>query len=162
LLTGVNPTFRQTLIPAMIFFTILSSTLLGLPEPIVSSRESGIYRSYKIHGIPKLSILLIPVITTILHTTIVAVIILVSAPLLFDAVLPANGLSFALGYFLMSFASAGLGLLIGVVAPNGRATVLLGQAVFLPSMMIGGLMFAENLLPATLGKFALLLPSNYA
>jgi ABC-2 type transport system permease protein len=162
LLTGVNPTFRETLIPAMVFFTIISSTLLGLPEPIVSSRESGIYRSYKIHGIPKLSILLIPVLTTILHTTIVAIVIVVTAPILFNAVLPANGLSFALGYLLMAFASAGLGLLIGVVAPNGRATILLGQVVFLPSMMIGGLMFPAHLLPATLGKIALLLPSNYA
>jgi ABC-2 type transport system permease protein len=162
LLSGLNPSFREVLIPAMVFFTILASTLLGLPDPIVTSREAGIYRSYKIHGIPKLSILLIPVLTTILHTTIVAILIVVTAPFLFNAVLPANGLSFMLGYLLMAFASAGLGLLIGVVAPNSRATVLLGQAVFLPSMMLGGLTFPSHLLPAALGKIALLLPSTHA
>ena len=162
MLTSLNPAFTQNLIPAMVFFTILTSTLLGLPEPIVSARESGIYRSYKIHGIPKLSILFIPVLTTILHTTIVSIFITISAPILFKAELPANGLSFILGYLMMAFACSGLGLLIGVVAPNSRSTILLGQAVFLPSMMIGGLMFPAQLLPATLGKLALLLPSNHA
>ncbi|MFN8419691.1 MAG: ABC transporter permease [Anaerolineae bacterium] len=162
LMTGMNPTFRDNLIPAMVFFTIISSTLLGLPDPIVSAREAGIYRSYKIHGIPKLSILLIPVLTTLLHTTIVSAVIVITAPLLFNAVLPANGLSFLLGYLLMCFACSGLGLLIGVVAPNGRASILLGQAIFLPSMMIGGLMFSAYLLPPTLGKLGLLLPSNHA
>ena len=162
LLTGLNPTFNRTLIPAMIFFAILTSTLLGLPEPIVSARESGIYRSYKIHGIPRLSILFIPVLTTVLHTTIVSIFIIISAPLLFNAVLPANAFGFVLGYLMMAFACAGLGLLIGVVSPNSRATILIGQAVFLPSMMIGGLMFPAQMLPATLGKLALLLPSNHA
>ncbi|HVU13008.1 MAG TPA: ABC transporter permease [Phototrophicaceae bacterium] len=162
MLTGLNPTFNRTLIPAMVFFTILTSTMLGLPEPIVSARESGVYRSYKIHGISKLSILFIPVLTTILHTTIVALLIIVSAPLLFNAVLPVNGLGFALAYLLMAFACSGLGLLIGVIAPNSRAAMLLGQAVFLPSMLIGGLMFPSEMLPAALGKIALLLPSNHA
>ncbi|MBK8139326.1 MAG: ABC transporter permease [Anaerolineae bacterium] len=162
LMTGLNPEFHRTLIPAMVLFTVLSSALLGLPDPIVTARETGIYRSYKIHGIPKLSILLIPVLTTILHTTVVTVIIVLTAPLLFNAVLPANLLSFALGYLLMAFACSTLGLLIGVVAPNSRATVLLGQAVFLPSMMIGGLMFPAHALPETLSKLAALLPSNHA
>lgn len=161
LMTGLNPDFRQTIIPAMVLFTVLSSALLGLPDPIVTARESGIYRSYKIHGIPKLAILLIPVLTTILHTTVVAIIIVLSAPILFNAPLPANLLSFALGYLLMAFACSSLGLLIGVISPNSRATVLLGQAIFLPSMMIGGLMFPAHLLPASLSKLALLLPSNH-
>jgi ABC-2 type transport system permease protein len=162
LMSGINPAFRETLIPAMVFFTVLTSTLLGLPETIVHAREAGIYRSYKIHGIPKLSLLLIPAITTILHTAIVSLIIMLTAPMLFQAVLPANGLSFVLSFLLMAFACAGLALLIGVIAPNSRATVLMGQAIFLPSMMIGGLMFPAQLLPKALGKVALLFPSNHA
>ncbi|MFN8374792.1 MAG: ABC transporter permease [Anaerolineae bacterium] len=162
MMTGLNPGFRETLIPAMIYFTILASTMLGLPDPIVTAREAGVYRSYKIHGIPKLSILLIPVLTTILHTLIVSLLIIVSAPLLFQAVLPSDWPSFVLSYVLMAFACASLGLLIGVVAPSSRMTVMLSQAVFLPSMMIGGLMFPAHMLPEGLRKLALLLPSNHA
>jgi ABC-2 type transport system permease protein len=162
LMVNLNPTFRDNLIPAMVFFTLLTSTLLGLPDPLVTAREAGIFRSYKIHGIPQISILLIPVLTTILHTTIVSVFIVVSAPLLFQAPLPANGLSFVLAFLLMAFCCAGIALLIGVIAPNSRATVLMGQAIFLPSMMIGGLMFPAHLLPDALQKLSLLLPSTHA
>ncbi len=162
LMTSLNPSFKEYLIPAMVFFTILTSTLLGLPDPIVSARESGIFRSYKIHGIPELAILIIPALTTILHTIVVAVLIVLTAPLLFQAVLPANWLSFVLSFFLMAFASAGIGLLIGVVSPSSRATILLAQALFLPSMMIGGLMFPAHMLPDALRTVALLLPSTHA
>jgi ABC-2 type transport system permease protein len=162
LMTGMNPAFRENLIPSMVFFTILASTLLGLPDPIVTAREAGIYRSYKIHGMPKLSILIIPVLTTILHTLIVSVLIVITAPFLFQAVLPTDWLSFIAAYMLMAFACASLGLLIGVAAPSSRMTVMLAQAVFLPSMMIGGLMFPAHMLPDGLRKLALLLPSNHA
>ena len=37
--------------------------LLGLPGPLVEQREAGIFRSYKINGVPALSILRIPVLT---------------------------------------------------------------------------------------------------
>lgn len=162
LLTSLNPNFRESLIPSMVFFTILTSTLLGLPEPIVSAREAGIYRSYKIHGIPEGSILVIPALTTILHTAVVSALIVITAPLLFQAALPANWLGFILSFILMAFACAGIGLLIGVVSPSSRATVLLAQALFLPSMMIGGLMFPAQLLPDALRTIALLLPSTHA
>lgn len=162
LLSSLNPNFRESLIPAMVFFTILTSTLLGLPEPIVSAREAGIFRSYKIHGILEFSILVIPALTTILHTIVVSLFIVVTAPLLFGAVLPANALCFILSFFLMAFACSGIGLLIGVISPNSRSTILLAQAIFLPSMMIGGLMFPAHMLPDALRKIALLLPSTHA
>jgi ABC-2 type transport system permease protein len=162
LMTGVNPTFRDTLIPAMIFFTILTGALLGLPDPIIKAREAGIFRSYKIHGIPEFSILMIPLLTTLMHMVLVSVVIVLTAPLLFNAALPTDWFGFLLSVLLMLFASSGLGVLLGVVAPGAQAAVLLGQAVFLPSMLIGGLMFPTSFLPEALGKLALLLPTTHA
>jgi ABC-2 type transport system permease protein len=52
--------------------------------------------------------------------------------------------------------------LIGVVSTSTRATVLWSQLVFLPSMLIGGLMLDLELLPATVRGFSGLLPSTYA
>ena len=48
----INPAFLETMTPAMAVFAVLSATLLGIPDPLVNARESGIYRSYKINGIP--------------------------------------------------------------------------------------------------------------
>jgi ABC-2 type transport system permease protein len=162
LMTALNPTFQETLIPAMIFFSVLTGALLGIPEPIIKAREAGIFRSYKIHGIPEISLLLIPLLTTLMHMILVSIIIVVTAPLLFDAVLPTNWLGFLLGFLLMVMSVTALGLLLGVVAPNSQAATLLGQAVFLPSMLIGGLMFPTSFLPDALGKIAALLPTTHA
>jgi ABC-2 type transport system permease protein len=85
-----------------------------------------------------------------------------TAPLLFDAPAPVNWLNFAVVFLATLIACAGLGLLIGVVSPNSRATILLSQLLFLPSMLIGGLMIPYGMLPRAAQMAAQLLPSTHA
>ncbi|MBM3180578.1 MAG: ABC transporter permease [Chloroflexi bacterium] len=162
IMAEINPLFREDIIPAMVVFGILAATLLGIPDPLVNARENGIFRSYKINGIPSISILVIPALTTILHLLLVAVIITVTAPLLFDAPSPLNWLNYALIFFSTAIACAGLSVLVGVVSPSSRMTVLWSQLVFVPSMLLGGLMLPYNMLPDIAGKFAQLLPATQA
>lgn len=162
LMTQVNPNFTKTMTPAMILVAIMSGTLLGLPNPLLASRESGIFRSFKINGIPSLSIVSIPALTSVLHMALVSIIITIAGPLFFDTPQPMNWFWFVAVWFASVFACAGLGMLIGVVAPNSRATVLMAQLIFLPSMILGGLMMPSSMLPSTLGKVAQLLPTTHA
>jgi ABC-2 type transport system permease protein len=162
IMTGINPLFQDTIVPAMTLFAILAATLLGLPDPLVSARESGIFRSYKINGVPAISILAIPAISTMLHLTLVMGIISLTAPLLFDAPAPQNWGAFLLVFSVAAFACAAWGILIGVVSPSTRMTVLFAQAVFLPSMLIGGLMLPYSMLPETAAAAAQLLPATHA
>jgi len=158
----INPPFREDIIPAMVVFGILSATLLGIPDPLVNARENGVFRSYKINGIPSISILSIPALTTVLHLVIVSVLITATAPLLFDAPLPVNWLNYAIIFVAMAFACAGLSVLIGVVSPSSRMTVLWSQLIFVPSMLLGGLMIPNKMLPDIAGKIAQLLPATQA
>jgi len=158
----INPDFVETMIPAMVVFAILAATMLGLPDPLVTAREAGIFRSYKINGVPAFSILVIPALTTILHMVVVAIIITSTAPLLFDAPWPVNWPGFVVTFLAMAFACAGLGVLIGVISPSSRMTVLWSQLIFLPSMMLGGMMLPYSLLPETVRKIAQLLPTTQA
>lgn len=162
IMAEINPPFREDIVPAMIVFGILAATLLGIPDPLVNARENGVFRSYKINGIPSISILVIPALTTILHLVIVAGIITATAPMLFDAPLPVNWLNFSLIFVALAFACAGLSVLIGVVSPSSRMTVLWSQLVFVPSMLLGGLMIPYSMLPDVAGKFAQLLPATQA
>jgi len=162
IMPGINPPFRQTIIPAMVVFGALSATLLGIPDPLVNARETGILRSYKINGVPSISILVIPAMTTILHLVILTALITVTAPLLFDAPSPVNWLSYAIVCVAVAVACAGISVLIGVVSPSTRMTVLWSQIVFVPSMLLGGLMLPYSMLPAIAGKFAQLLPATHA
>jgi len=158
----INPPFLASLIPAMVVFAVLAATLLGIPDPLVNARETGIFRSYKINGVPASSILSIPALTTILHLAIVTVLITVSAPLLFDAPLPENWLNYVLVFVALAIACAGLGVLIGVTSPSTRMTVLLSQLVFIPSMLLGGMMIPYDLLPDAVAKISQLLPATHA
>jgi ABC-2 type transport system permease protein len=162
IMPAVNPPFLQDLIPAMVVFAILAACLLGIPDPLVSARENGVFRSYKINGVPSATILAIPALTTFLHLVIVTVIITASAPPLFDAPLPVNWLNYVIIFAAMALACTGLSVLIGVVSPSTRMTVLWSQLVFVPSMLLGGLMLPYSLLPAIAGKFAQLLPATHA
>ena len=162
LMKNINPGFMEIIIPSMIVISILISTILGLPDPLVKARDAGIYRSYKINGVPAPSIVFIPPLTIAMHMIIVAIIIVPTAFLLFEAPLPLNWYSFLLIFLLTVFTSSGLGVLIGVASSSSRATILWSQLIFLPSMIIGGFFIPQSLLPDILKKIGLLLPSTHA
>ena len=158
----INPGFSDVLIPAMVLFAVMASNILGLPNPLVESREAGIYRSYKINGVPAISILTIPALTTIFHALIASTIIALTATPLFSSLPPTDWLNFAVITLLSAFTFGGLGALIGVIAANSRAVVLWSQLIFLPSMLLGGLMISLETLPESVQSFAKLLPTTYA
>ena len=93
---------------------------------------------------------------------LVASIIAVTTLLFFGAPGPFNWTAFFLVLLATAFAYSGLGVLIGVISSNARDSGLWSQLVYLPSMMLGGLMIPSAMLPETLGKVARLLPSTYA
>ena len=162
IMPGIYPGFRENMVPGMIIFTVIVSTLLGMLNPIVNNREKGIYRSYKIYGVPLKAVFIIPAATTMIHITLVALMILCTAVLLFQAAVPHSLLSFFGVYAVALFAFSGLGMLIGVCSPNERFSVLLAQLMFLPSMLLGGVVMPAGILSAGVQRAALLLPTSYA
>jgi ABC-2 type transport system permease protein len=162
LMTAVNPFFLETMIPAMIIFAVLSGTLISIPDTLVSARKAGIFRSYRINGVPSLSILLTPALSTLIHLIIVSAIIAFSASAFFNAPLPVNWAGFLLTFLLITAACASLSLLIGVISTSSQMTILWAQLIFLPSMILGGLMMPTSVLPAGLARIGLLLPTTYA
>lgn len=161
IMTQINPGFKDTLVPAMVLFAIMASNLLGLPNPLVDSREAGIYRSFKINGVPALSILSIPAMSTIFHALIVSAIIVITAPI-FDGKMPQNWLAFTLITLLSAATFGTIGMLIGVIATNGRSVVLYTQLIFLPSMLLGGMMLSIEILPAAFRPIAAIFPTTQA
>jgi ABC-2 type transport system permease protein len=161
-MTAINPGFKTTMTPAMVLFAIMTSTLLGLPNPLVESRLAGIYRSFKINGVPAVSILSIPMLTTIVHALIASAIIALSSAPLFDGAAPSNWLNFILVTLAAAFTCGSLGALIGVISKDTRSVVLWSQLIFLPSMLIGGLMVPLDILPEFIRPFSMLLPTTQA
>jgi ABC-2 type transport system permease protein len=162
IMVKINPSFQQSLIPSMMMFSILSSFILSLPSPLVTARLTGIFRSYRINGVPAWNILTIPALTSFAHMILVGAIIMVTAGPLFHAPMPVHYGWFILGFILICFACAGYGTLIGVIAKNPSMTILWTQLIFLPSTMIGGIMFPTDLLPGSMKTISSLLPTSWA
>jgi ABC-2 type transport system permease protein len=163
LMTQINPFFLETMIPGMVVFAILSATFLGMPDPLVTAREAGIFRSYKISGVPASHILAVPALSALVHTIIVSAVVTVTAAVFFDAPLPTMWPGFVLTFLVTAFACAGLAVLIGVVSPSSQMTVLWSQLVFIPSMILSGLSgVPQDVMPASIGKIAQILPPTHA
>jgi ABC-2 type transport system permease protein len=160
-MTEINPGFRDNLLTSMTIFTVLTGALLGLPGQLVDEREAGIYRAYRVNGVPAAAVLAMPALTMAFHALIAASLVAVTAVPLFDAPVPASWGALALATVLGAAVFAALGTLIGVVSASSRATVLLSQAIFLPSMLLGGLMVPLETLPSGARVAALLLPTTW-
>ncbi len=161
-MTQINPLFKETMVPAMVVFCAMTATILGLPGPLVEAREAGVYRSFRINGVPAWAILGMPALSAIFHVLIVTVIIAVTAPAFFGGTAPVDWPAFAAVTLVAVFTSGGIGALIGVISKDARSTVLWSQLIFLPSMLLGGLMMPLSVLPASVARVAGLLPPAHA
>lgn len=164
LMAKINPDFKSYMIPGMILFTALTGTVLSMPNPLVAARESGILRSYRINGVPAFNILIIPILSSIVHLAIASFLITITAGPLFGAAWPHQSslLGLVLVFVVMAFTFASIGMLIGVISPNSRLTILLGQIIYLPSIMLSGIIMETSVLPDSLAKVSFLLPTTYA
>ena len=158
----INPQFAAVLIPAMVVFTMMVSTMIGMPPPLTEAREAGVYRSYKINGVPAISILTIPVLTTVFHALIVSTIIALTGGSVFDGVLPENWLAFASITLLIGITFGAIGALIGVVSASTTSAVMLSQLIFIPSILLGGMMIPLEVLPESVRWLSALFPATYA
>ena len=160
-MTQINPGFKELLIPSMVILVGMTSMVLGMPGPLVEMREAGVFRSFKINGVPALSILVIPALSTMIHSLIVSVIICLTAPTFFKGLAPTSWLAFALITLAGTFTFGAIGMLIGVISNGTRSTVFYSQVIFVPSFLLGGMMVPMSLLPASVRPIAGLLPTTH-
>ena len=146
---------------ALLTVTALGGACFGLPATMVSERERGVWRRYR----------LAPVATgTLVAGTIAArYVLLLAAGLLqlglamaFGMPMPRHPLDLLLAFTLVSFALIGLGLVIAMMADNVPAVQALGQCIFLPMLVIGGIAVPLRILPDWAQRVASFFPGRYA
>ncbi len=161
-MTEINPAFVDTAVPALVVVTLMAGTVLGLPGQFVETRQLGIYRMFKVNGVPAQAALASPIISGAAHAVIASSVIATTAGPVFGLPAPSVWPAFYALLILGAVCFGSLAALIGVVSDSARATVLWSQLVFLPSMLIGGLMVDIAILPDSVLPFARLLPPTYA
>ena len=142
--------------------TILGGACFGLPTALVSEREQGVWRRYRLLPIPVAWLVLSAMIARVLIVASAVLIQIALARAVYGTPLPTQPGSAVLAFFFVTAAFLALGLLIAALADTVPAVQALGQCIFLPMIMIGGVGVPLTALPDWAQHVAGFMPGRYA
>ncbi len=141
--------------------TILGGACFGLPTTLVSERERGVWRRYRLTPVPTGNIVASTVGARYLLLLAAGVIQLALA-MLIGMPAPKHPLDLFVAFTFVAFAFMGLGLVIATLADNVPAVQALGQSIFLPMLIIGGIAVPIASLPEWAQHLSAFFPGRYA
>ena len=145
--TSVMPEMGSTLIQSMIVMSVSMGAFLGLPSSLVEIYGSDIKKIYNANGVPIYLGLVTILLSAFVHLMMICIVILLLAPILFKASLPTQLPIFLLSLTIYIIVSLSIGCILGLTLKNQAKLTMLAQLVFLPSIMLSGIMFPISLLP---------------
>ena len=159
--TSINPESKATLIQSMTVMCVSMGALIGLPPSLVEHYGSDVKKMYSANGVPLYLGILSMSLSAFLHLLIMCGVITLTAPFVFDASLPRNlPLYFgSLAVFLAVSLSAGCAL--GLCVKSQAKLTMISQLLFLPSIMLSGILFPISLLPRFLASAGKIFPAAW-
>jgi ABC-2 type transport system permease protein len=141
--------------------SVLGGACFGLPTAMVSERERGVWRRYRLTPVPTWVV--------VTSTVLARYVIVLTAGLLQLAValavgmtMPEHPVALMVAFSAVAFAFIGLGLVMAMLADNVPAVQALGQCVFLPMLIIGGVAVPLASLPEWALHVSAFFPGRYA
>ena len=159
--TSVMPDIKGTLISSMVVMGVSMGAYIGLPPSLIETYHTDVKKVYKANGLPLSLGLITMCISAFVHLIIMCSIILLLAPVLFDAALPQNIPLFYLALAIYIIVSLGIGCVLGLVVKNQAKLTMVSQLVFLPSIMLSGIMFPSELLPEFMQYVGKVFPATW-
>lgn len=159
--TSITPSTKDTLIQSMSIFSVTMGAILGAPVPISGTYGSDQKKSYKIGGMPMCIPVINNLISAFVHLLIMSTLIYFIAPAAFKASLPKNT---ALYFFILSIfiiTSLSIAAILGLTIKTASKLTMVSQLIFLPSLMLSGIMFPANMLPKSLETVGKIFPATF-
>jgi hypothetical protein len=141
--------------------TALGGACFGLPTTMVSERERGVWRRYRLTPVSTATLVSGTVAARYLLLVVAGLLQLVLAMGL-GMPLPRHPFELFLAFTCVAFAFIGLGLVIAMMADNVPAVQALGQCIFLPMLIIGGVAVPLASLPDWAQRLSAFFPGRYA
>ena len=141
--------------------TVLGGACFGLPTTIVSERERGVWRRYRLTPVPIREIVAGALLARYV-LLIVAGVLQVALAMAIGMPLPRHPFDLWVAFTGTAFAFLGLGLVIAMLANTVPAVQALGQCVFLPMLIVGGIAVPLGSLPAWAQRASAYFPGRYA
>lgn len=159
--TTINPQAYETIIASMAIFGITMGAYLGTPVPLVQMYGSEMKKSYKVGGIPLWTAAFNNYISACIHLFIMSLIIVFIAPLVFNATIPDNLGLFLFSMFIFIMTCTAVGTVLGLLVKSATKLTMISQVLFLPSIMLSGIMFPSDLLPDVMSTAGKLFPAAW-
>lgn len=159
--TSVMPEMRNTLIQSMIVMSVSMGAFIGFPPSLIETYGSDIKKVYKANGVPLYLGLVTMFLSAFVHLMISCIILLLLAPLLFEAALPVQLPVFFLALAIYVMVSLSIGSILGLMIKNQAKLTMVAQLIFLPSIMLSGIMFPIDLLPDSLETTGRIFPASW-
>lgn len=159
--TSLMPDSKQTLIQSMTVMGVSMGALVGLPPSLVEIYGSDIKKVYKANGVPMSLGLISLFFSAFIHLMIMSTIIYLAAPIAFDAAFPAKPAAYFGSLAIFTAVSLSIGSVLGLAVKSQAKLTMLSQLVFLPSIMLSGIMFPASLLPDVFETAGKVLPATW-
>ena len=159
--TSVMPEARYTLIQSMTVFGVTMGALIGLPPSLVEIYSSDIKKVYKANGVPLYLGLVLTNISAYIHLFIMSIILYIAAPLAFNAELPENPVLYFASLAIFIAVSLSIASIIGLAVKDQAKTSMVSIIIFLPSIMLSGIMFPIELLPKAFEIVGKIFPASW-
>lgn len=159
--TSITPEARYTLIQSMTVFGVSMAAMIGLPSPIVEVYGSDIKNVYKANGVPLYLGVVTQFISAFIHLLMMCVIILLVAPIAFHATSPANLPLYFVSLAIFVAVSLSIGSVLGLMCKTQSKLTMISQIIFLPSIMLSGIMFPIDMLPKALETVGKIFPATW-
>ena len=134
---------------------------IGLPPSLIETYGSDIKKVYKANGVPLCLGLVTMFLSAFVHLMVTCVVIVLLAPVLFEAALPTQLPFFFPALAIYMLASLSIGSVLGLTVKNQAKLTMIAQLVFLPSIMLSGIMFPADLLPDFLEATGRIFPASW-
>jgi hypothetical protein len=141
--------------------TVLGGACFGLPTTLVSERERGVWKRIRLAPVSAISV----VSSTIAARYVLLIIgglLQLALAMAFGMPLPRHPIELLVAFTAVSVAFLGLGLVIATLADNVPAVQALGQCIFLPMLIIGGVAVPLASLPDWAQHLSAFFPGRYA
>jgi ABC-2 type transport system permease protein len=146
----------------IVTITILGGACFGLPTALVAEREQGIWRRYRLLPVPIPWLVFSAMLARVLIVASSILVQIALARAIFGTPFPSHPGAAMLAFLFVTAAFLGIGLLIAALADSVPAVQALGQCIFLPMIMIGGVGVPLAVLPAWAQILAGFMPGRYA
>ncbi len=156
-----NPKAVAGLMAGLLCISAMAGGFFGLSIDLVTSRERGILRRYKLSPIHPLLLIsgrlaanFLIALSTLLMQIGVAIVV-------YQMPIAGSFVAMMVMLSIGALAFLALGLLIASVAQSVKVALLLANLLFFPLMFLGGAAIPKFMLPPAILKISRLMPSNY-